>query len=121
MGRRQRIGNLDGVPQCLIQWEQAAAQPRSERLALDQLHHEILMLEAADVGSSDVMQRADVRVIEPRDGARFALEPLAAVGLSRDVFGQDLQGDVAVQPRVPRAEHFPHAAGADRGNDFVRA
>ena len=65
MGRRQRVGDLDGVPQCLIQWDHAAAQARSERLALDELHHEILMLEAADVGFSDVMQGADVRVIEP--------------------------------------------------------
>src|SRR5882762_3884794 len=34
---------------------------------------------------------------------------------------KDLDGDDAVQARVPRAVHFSHASSAERRQDFVRA
>ena len=40
-----------------------------ERLAFDQLHHQIIR--------ADVVKRADVGMIQGGDGARFALETLA--------------------------------------------
>jgi hypothetical protein len=39
------------------------------RFAFDQLHHQIVR--------ADIVQRADVRVIQCGDRARLALEPLA--------------------------------------------
>ncbi len=46
---------------------------------------------------------------------------MIAVGqeLGPDVRGQNLDCDDPVQPRVLRAVHFPHATGADGGQDFV--
>ena len=35
--------------------------------------------------------------------------------------GQDLDGDVAIEPRVPRLIDLAHAAGAEGGDDLVRA
>ena len=37
-----------------------------------------------------------------------------------DVFGQNLDGDGAVEPGVARFVHFSHTSSSDRGEDFVR-
>jgi hypothetical protein len=57
-----------------------------EILALDTLHDEVVR--------ADVVQRADVGMIQRRHGARLALEAIA------ELFGGNLDGDFAVQPRV---------------------
>ena len=54
-----------------------------------------------------------------RDRPRFGLEPPAHLRVGRDVVGHHLDGDIPVEPRVPRAIHLAHAAGADGRNDFV--
>jgi hypothetical protein len=54
-------------------------------------------------------------------GAGLALEALAPIGIGCQIGRQDLDGDVAVQPRVARAIDLAHAAGTERGEDFVRA
>ena len=69
--------------------------------------------------ASDVEQRADVRMVERRDGPRLALEAGAHLGVGRQVLGQHLDRDVAPEARVARAVHLAHAAGAERGDDLV--
>jgi len=54
-----------------------------ERRALDVLHHQIV--------EADVVQRADVRMIQRGDGAGFPLEALA------ELLGADLDNYRAVQ------------------------
>jgi hypothetical protein len=58
---------------------------------------------------------------EAGDRPRLPLEALAQVGAGREVRGEHLDRDGAIQPRVTRAVHLPHAAGAERGEDLVRA
>jgi hypothetical protein len=70
---------------------------------------------------SNIMQDANVRMIQAGDGLRFLLEALAQCGIIGKVRGKDLDGDDAVQARVPRAVHFSHASSAERRQDFVRA
>ena len=70
-----------------------------------------------DAGVED---RDDVGMRERSDGLRFALEAGAPLRVVRERRRQDLDGDVAAQPRVFRAIHLAHAAGADRGDDFIR-
>ena len=65
------------VRQRLGERQRPAREPRAERLAVEILHHQ----ELDAVLLADVVERADVRMVEPRDGARLALEPLPAVGL----------------------------------------
>ena len=36
-----------------------------------------------------------------------------------ECFGEDLQGDVAIQLCIAGAVHLAHAAGADDGNDLI--
>ena len=62
-----------------------------------------------------------LRMVQRREGLRFAREPREAIGIARERVGQDLERDVAIQLRVARAIHLPHAALADLRGDFVDA
>ena len=64
---------------------------------------------------SYVVHLADVGMVERRDRARLALEPLAV--LRRQL----LDRDDAVEPGVEGFVDFAHAAGPNQGLDFVRA
>jgi hypothetical protein len=63
----------------------------------------------------------DVRVVERRDGLRFAAEACQPVGIAGEQVGEDLDRDVAVQLRVAGAIHLAHSARAEQGHNFVRA
>ena len=52
---------------------------------------------------------------------RLALEARQAVRIAGEEFRQGLQGDVAIEPRIPRAIHLAHSARADEGGDLVDA
>src|SRR5262249_12344241 len=67
----------------------------------------------------DVEEGADVRMVERRDDARLALEPLADLGVLGEVRGDQLHRDVTPEARVLRAVDLAHPAGAERGADLV--
>jgi len=58
-----------------------------------------------------VMQHANVRMIQTGNGLGFALEALLADGIIRKLSRQNLDRYCALQSRVSRSIHFPHAAG----------
>ena len=76
VGLVQRIGDLDAEAQRLRERQRALAEPVRQRLAFQELHHEVLRA----VLVPHVVKRADMRVRELRDGLRLALEPLADLG-----------------------------------------
>ena len=90
-------------------------EPLLQRLAFEELHREIGWIR------SDVEDRADVRMIEGGCGACLPAEALERLLIRRQVAGEDLDGDGAVQPRVSRAIHLPHATGAEWFENLVRA
>ena len=94
--------------------------PRASRAASvspsQVLHHQEVGLALAP----DVVQRADVRMVQRGDGLRLALEPLLHLGIVGEVGREDLDRDRAVQPRVGRLVDLAHAAGAERDPDFIR-
>jgi hypothetical protein len=55
-----------------------------------------------------------VRMIQLRDGARLALEPVA------EVFPGDFDGDDAIQPSVASFIDFAHPARANGRKNLVR-
>ena len=97
--------------------QRAVLEPLGQRLALEKLHDEIGMA----LVLADVVQRTDVRMFEPRDVPRLALEPLAPLRIGGEARRQHLDGHRAVEPRVLRLEHLAHPALADEGDDFIRA
>ena len=68
-----------------------------------------------------VVQHADVRMIQARDGLCFALEPLLANWIRGELRWQDLDRDGALQPCVAGAIDFTHPADAELRRDFIRA
>ena len=118
MRRVERARDLDGQRERGVDWQRPLCQPSlSERLAVEQLHHE----ERRAVVLADVVQRADVRMGQLRDRARFAIEALAELRIGGERGGQHLDGDRAVEPRVARAIDLAHPAGAEGRQDLVRA
>ena len=60
-------------------------------------------------------------MIQRRRRASFLHEPLQAFRIRRAGRRQNLDGDDAIQPRIPRPIHFAHASRAEQGLDVVRA
>src|SRR5262249_8271276 len=101
------VGDLRRVAERLVDGERSLREARSERLPLDQLHDEVrgpLLL-------PDVVERADVRMVEAGDGPRLALEPRSDLGVRREVRGKHLHRDDAIEARVARAVDLAHTAG----------
>jgi hypothetical protein len=69
---------------------------------------------------ADVVEDADVRMLQPRDDFRLGLELLPACRFRDPVFGQDLNGDSAVDPAVTRGVVLARATGASGRLDLVR-
>ena len=95
--------------------------PRAMRceqvLALDQFHHE--RVHAAAI--FEAVDLRDVGMVQRGERLRLALEPGEPLGILRERVGQDLDRHVATERRVARAIDLAHAAGAEGGEDFVRA
>ena len=107
--------NLDPARQCFVERQRATSQARRQRLALEHLQHQ-----KVDAGlGADIVDGADVRVVERGNGARLALEPRAPGFIAGDVLERNLDGHLPPQTRVLRAEDLPHPARAKRAGDFV--
>ncbi len=114
--RFKGLGHLLRDEQRFIEWNRPLRDAIGERRPLDQLHHEgldpVRFLEAVDV--------CDVGVIQGRDHFRFALEPREACRIGSKRLRQDLDRDLALEPRIAGPIHLPHAAGADLRGNFIR-
>jgi hypothetical protein len=62
-----------------------------------------------------------MRMVELRNRASLAIEPLTELRVGRKRGGQDLDGDRAIEPRVAGFVHLSHATGTDQRQDLVRA
>ena len=62
----------------------------------------------------------DVRVAEGGDGARFLFEAAQPLGVSPHLGRENLDRDLAPQPRIPCPVHLPHPPGPDEVEDLVR-
>jgi hypothetical protein len=47
---------------------------------------------------TDIVECADVWVVQAGNRSSFVLEPLTCLGFGGYVFGQDLDGDCAIEP-----------------------
>ncbi len=90
---RKRLGERERTPRDTL----------GQCLALDELEHQ----GGTAIHVLDAVDRADVWVIERRQGACFSLEARATIGVIRGVRGQKLDGDLTTQPLVAGAIDFP--------------
>jgi hypothetical protein len=113
----ERLGRLFRDGQRFIERDGAFVDTLREIVALDKFHHErgqtAVLFESVDGG--------DVRMIQRGEDLGFALKTGHAVRVMREFGREDLQRDITIELGVPRAVDLPHAAGAKRGEDLVRA
>ena len=112
----ERVGDLGGDLQRLVERKRSLHEPRGQRLALEMRHDQVVR--AIDV--ADVVDAADVRMIERGNRPRLAFETCTQIGIAGDFSWQDLDGDCAIEARVAGFVDLAHAARAERAEDFVR-
>jgi hypothetical protein len=79
MGRRERLGDVNGDAKGLIQWKGSPGQAVRERLALAALHDE----EIGPILVTDIVERADVRMIQTGNRPCFPVEALSTGRIAR--------------------------------------
>ena len=117
MGVIESVRDLRGVAEHINGPERPAREAVVQRLALEVLHDD----ERAAVLLADIEQRADVRMTQRGDRARFGLKSTSKVGPVGQITRQELDGHRPIQPRIARLVHLAHPARADERQDFVRA
>src|SRR5262245_14990976 len=94
--RLERLGDLAGNRERLLERNGTASDSLREVFTLDQLHHErretVALLETVDGG--------DVRMIQRRQHFGFALKPRHAGTVGGERRGQNLESDLALEPGV---------------------
>ena len=82
-------------------------------LAVDELEDEI--------ARPDVVQLADMRMVQRRDRPRFMFESAEAIRVMGHWRGENFDGDVAIKTRIAGAVDFAHPARAEQGHDLIRS
>ena len=93
-----------------------ALQPLFERLAFEVLHHQKVVVRVGP----DVVQDADIGVIEAGDRLRLAVEALFHFRILREMRRHDLDGDDPVEAGVLGLINLTHAPGPNRAENLVR-
>ena len=106
--RIKAAGNLNADLQQFCQLDAALGDAVLESLALQQLHGD----EGTAFEFADVVNRADVRMVQRRCGARLAVESLDGRGIVRRLLGEKFERDAAPQARVAGAVDHAHSAAA---------
>jgi hypothetical protein len=114
--RLECVGDLTRNRQRLVERQRAAADPRRQRFALDELHDQ----RTRPVGFFETVNVCDVAVIEGGEEFGLALEASQAVGIGGNRLWQDFQRDLPLQARVARPIDLAHAARPQEGDDFIR-
>lgn len=94
----------------------AAALPAIERLSVDELGGD----EQLVGGLADVVDGDHVGVLQARQGAGLAQRALAPA-LVVQLGVEQLDGDLALERRIPGAPHHAHAAVAEHGVEAIAA
>ncbi len=118
----ERLGDLAGNGQRVLEWNRTARDPRRQVFPIDELHHQRPNLFAARARPLlDAVDLRDVRVIERRERLCLALEPRQPFRVAREDVRQHFERDIAIQAGVARAKDLAHATSADGVEHLVRA
>ena len=104
--RFERNRNLLRDRNRLFYRNRPSLDPVGERRAFHQLHYQIIR--------ADVVQRANVRMIQRRNGTCLTFEAV------RKLLRGDLDCDITTQPRVASSPYFTHSAFADGSLNPIR-
>lgn len=113
VGVLERIANLRHDGQCLARGHAAGADHLPEVDAIDILHEK----EKEVACLPELVERDDVRMIEPRQRLSFAGEARGERRIAPDVRRQYLESHKPVEPPLPRAVDGSHSAAAEQRLD----
>src|SRR5713101_2203217 len=125
MRRLQRISNLNRKVYEVISLQRLARDALTKRLAFEQLHRE----EGPRFLFANVVNDADIGVIQSRGGACLPLKPLQCRAIFGVIVREKLESHVAAQARVfslvnhshaTRPELFENAVVGDRDRKSTR-
>ena len=102
--------DLRGVVHGLAHRKRTVLHALTQRLALEQLRHDVRRSGVVP----DVEDRQNIRVVQGRRGASFQFETVPAIGVARDDGGENLDGDITSEPRIPGPIHLAHRPGPDQ-------
>ena len=91
--RIQRVGNLDAQRQDGLRLHRPAADAVLQRHPVQVLHHQKRLIAVL----ADLVNGADVGMVEGRGGARLAAEAFQRLRVLRHVIGQELQSHEAAK------------------------
>ena len=83
--------------------------------AVEEFHDDVVTV----LVFADVVDRADVGMVQGRCGLGFAAEAFEGLGISGDFVGQELEGDEAMKASVLGFVDHAHAAAAEFFEDAV--
>ena len=113
----QSRGELPSKFYGLVWGEDADAQPRAQRLAVEELHHG----KGHSLLYAEVMDGQDIGMRERRNGLGLSLESGHRRRVVCDLGWQHLDRHLAVELHVARPVHLAHTARADRSENLVVA
>jgi len=108
MGCIQRVGHLNADAEQFLQSHRAARDPFAQGFALQVFHDH----ERAPFELDDIVQCADVRVVERGGRTRLHAEPGQRRGVVCGLAGEGLKCDVPVQPCIQGLVHDTDSARA---------
>ena len=115
VSRIERVGELNAKVQDFIHLERLCRNAVLERLAFQQLHHN----ERLTFMFANVVNRANVRVIESRGRTSFPLKALQGLTIFGKLLRQELEGHETAETSVFSLVHHTHPASAQLVNDSI--
>ena len=105
---RQRTGDLDGILQEFCYGQRTFTDAGGQRFAFQEFHHEKIHA----VLMTEIMQSADVGVIQGRCGARLSFEALAQFRPVSNITSSNLDRYRPIETCISRFVNFAHTTHA---------
>ena len=114
----ERVGNFNGEGEQIAGLNRRSIDTVFQRHAIKKLHRNE-RLSTLVAGISDIVDRADVGMIEGRCGLGFALKPCERLRIASDILREELQRHKTVKARVLRLIDDTHASATKFFDDAV--
>ena len=111
----ERVGDFDGQAEQDVHFERTSGDAVLEGQAVEVLHGD----EGLSIFFADVVNGADVGMVQGGGGFGFAAETLERLAVLGDVFREEFQGDEAIEAGVFGLVDDAHAAAAQLFNNAV--
>jgi hypothetical protein len=113
--RVESVRDLDAQRKQTLQFQRAVANDVLEGGSFEELHHDV----GFAILLTDIVDGAYIGMIQGGSGLRFPLEAPQRLGITGNFFGQELEGNEAMQPRIFGLINHSHATATESLDDAV--